>query len=293
MDDSGNPLDAAQEQSPISQSTQVTSASAESRPSTNGDDARQEELVPELRILEVMRSFRSEKESHVMEPLEPSPEAQEHQEPNLIALQPQGDSGAEASQGISSPSDKVVSSNGHESPEAESAIMPASSGPRLKKSRKRAYQKLEEEAEEILKGWTPTGNAGVSTRGNLEKPSQKKPGDVKASKIFKSNGKRGRPPKAPRVSGERLGPSAIAKTSQAKVSASKVSRRGRPRGRVMVAGGALGTKRATNAAPLSKEPQVASKQDKTRSSTSVHAGRVTKPASRGGRGRGRPRKSLS
>ncbi|KAG5981189.1 hypothetical protein E4U54_006671 [Claviceps lovelessii] len=299
MDHSADPFQTVDVQRAISQSTEETIADAEIRSRTGSHHAQQEELVPELRILEVMRSFRPEKEDGTMEamdPSEPSSEAQENQEPTVVTLPPQDDAGAGETEQISAPSNNVgtrESHESHESPEAESATMPVRPEPRLKKSRKRAYQKLEEEAEEILKGWTPTGNAGFSTRGTLEKPSQKKPEGVKALKKFKSNGKPGRPRKTPSTPGEPLVPPTTSKTSQAKVSASKPSRRGRPRGRATAAGGALGTKRATNTAPLSKETEVATKQDKARSSTSAQTGRVTKTASRGGRGRGRPRKRLS
>ncbi|KAG6000770.1 hypothetical protein E4U21_005023 [Claviceps maximensis] len=299
----------------------------------------QGELVPELRILEVMRNYRSEAASRAMDLVPPFSEAQEYQEPDVVTspanIHSRVEEESEESEEMNSPS-KFAADDGHENPaddgyenpadndneitpdhayensERQSASVPVSLEPRLqrspKRAYKRAYQKLEEETEEILKGWTPGGNAGAKPPATLEKPRQKL-GDAKPPKNPNSSRKPGRPRKIPGAPVESKSrrkpgrprkipiapvdsklPSTAPKTPQAKASDSVPSRRGRPRGRGTAAGGGSGTKRAANAAPPSKETEDVKKQGKARSATSVHTGRVTKPASRG---RGRPRKIVS
>ncbi|KAG5955194.1 hypothetical protein E4U57_003663 [Claviceps arundinis] len=135
---------------------------------TDTNTAQQEVQLPEMRILEMLKLARLEKENHAMRPSWRG--APEPQDTNGM-LPSQGVSGNEAAESIVPPSGSAIREGHDARTKTQSANIP--SAPRLNRPRKR----------------TPSTQPGAGTRGSLRKPRQENSGDVKASTNVKSHGK--------------------------------------------------------------------------------------------------------
>ncbi|QPG98920.1 hypothetical protein C2857_000371 [Epichloe festucae Fl1] len=168
--------------------TEGTILRAQSSPELDGNTERQDVLMPELRILEVMRTIRSGKADDTMEA---DLSSQANEKPSATPS-PRGISGLEEAKPSSSvPRREICESQ--EIPKSESASTPMGLEPMSKKARKRAYQKLEEETEGYLKDWIPTWISSVKKRVSSTKPSRGQD-NVESLKESKPSSK---PPKAP------------------------------------------------------------------------------------------------
>lgn len=173
--------------------TEGTILRAQISPGLDEITERQDVLMPELRILEVIRTIGPGKADDTIEA-----DLSLHANENPGATpSPRGISGHEEAE-EAKPSISVSGPNiceSQEIPKSNSASTLMGLEPMSKKARKRAYQKLEEETEGYLKDWIPTWISSVKKRVSSTKPSRGQD-NMESLKESKPSSK---PPKAPSV----------------------------------------------------------------------------------------------
>ncbi|GAB0132295.1 hypothetical protein EsDP_00000736 [Epichloe bromicola] len=183
--------------------TEGTILRAQNSPGFDENTERQDVLMPELRILEVIRTIKPGKADDTME----ADSSSHANEKPSATPSPRGISGHEEAEPSSSVSRRDIRGS-QEIPKLEIASTPMDLEPMSKKARKRAYQKLEEETEGYLKDWIPTWISSVKKRVSSTKPSRGQD-NVKSLKESKPSSK---PPKAPAAPMAPIIPSDIVET---------------------------------------------------------------------------------